>query len=182
MGRTSRYRAKRDATAVADALHQRCDSEGRPRESNWTNVWIPLPEDFDYGQLRYQCAECGATEASLCSGCRKIRYCGRECQSTAWKRAHKHVCNTPDQLDFPRKKVIEKANFHQLTVLVDEWFGCWPNIGTMLGHHLSRNPPLVINASNKDLMHMARLIASVLEAEEIWEENPVARLPLPPVW
>jgi hypothetical protein len=28
----------------------------------------------------------------LCSGCRLVRYCGRECQMAAWRAVHKHTC------------------------------------------------------------------------------------------
>jgi len=41
------------------------------------------------------CEQCGkASESSLlvCTGCRKVEYCSRECQKTSWK-AHKAVCN-----------------------------------------------------------------------------------------
>jgi hypothetical protein len=28
----------------------------------------------------------------LCSGCKLVRYCGRECQMAAWRAVHKHTC------------------------------------------------------------------------------------------
>ena len=40
------------------------------------------------------CAKCGAPGSSthqVCSGCRVIRYCGRECQVAHWAN-HKEVC------------------------------------------------------------------------------------------
>jgi hypothetical protein len=28
----------------------------------------------------------------LCSGCKLVRYCGRECQMAAWRAVHRHTC------------------------------------------------------------------------------------------
>jgi hypothetical protein len=28
----------------------------------------------------------------LCSGCKLVRYCGRECQAAAWRAVHRHTC------------------------------------------------------------------------------------------
>ena len=46
-------------------------------------------------------AVCGATEAhvgqfKLCAACKKVAYCGRDCQQTAWKQ-HKAECRATQQ-------------------------------------------------------------------------------------
>ncbi|KAK9827517.1 hypothetical protein WJX74_007579 [Apatococcus lobatus] len=39
------------------------------------------------------CAECGSpNNLKLCSGCKKIRFCGQTCQRAAWKAWHRQQC------------------------------------------------------------------------------------------
>lgn len=39
------------------------------------------------------CAECGSPHnLKLCSGCKKIRFCGKDCHKSAWKAWHKKQC------------------------------------------------------------------------------------------
>ncbi|KAK4495782.1 hypothetical protein PRZ48_013050 [Zasmidium cellare] len=34
----------------------------------------------------------GGIETKACTGCKRVRYCSKPCQSKAWKREHKHEC------------------------------------------------------------------------------------------
>ncbi|KAF2459711.1 hypothetical protein BDY21DRAFT_377338 [Lineolata rhizophorae] len=70
----------------------------------------PLVAVLDGGRLEDTCANCfGWTadedfgpragggggevgEVKACAGCRVYRYCGKKCQSEAWKRSHKYEC------------------------------------------------------------------------------------------
>ena len=47
-----------------------------------------------------KCDHCGVAETdrlkhNRCSRCKKVWYCGRECQMQDWKKGHKNVCATP---------------------------------------------------------------------------------------
>lgn len=35
----------------------------------------------------------GFVETKACTGCRKVRYCSKSCQTKAWKREHKYECS-----------------------------------------------------------------------------------------
>lgn len=57
---------------------------------------------------REQAARLGLPEVHVdtkaCTGCRKVRYCSKTCQSKAWKREHKHECkiiSVPGRPDLP---------------------------------------------------------------------------------
>ncbi|KAI0526417.1 hypothetical protein F5B22DRAFT_641563 [Xylaria bambusicola] len=43
----------------------------------------------------------GFTEVKSCTGCRKVAYCSRACQSKAWKREHKYECKVISVEDLP---------------------------------------------------------------------------------
>lgn len=44
------------------------------------------------------CAECGsANNLKLCSGCKVVRFCGRECHAAAWNKWHKKECKKMQQ-------------------------------------------------------------------------------------
>jgi len=48
------------------------------------------------------CAECGKSgAASVCTACRRVRYCSKECQRKAWK-LHKVVCGSEPAAAAPR--------------------------------------------------------------------------------
>ena len=49
------------------------------------------PENFD----AHLCRICGAGGPLSCSGCKKVRYCGKEHQTVDWKMGHKAECTDP---------------------------------------------------------------------------------------
>jgi hypothetical protein len=56
----------------------------------------------------------------LCSGCKLVRYCGRECQMAAWRAVHRHTCKLyaaaqKHDADVSRK-VAAEANARDRTV------------------------------------------------------------------
>jgi len=59
------------------------------------------------------CANCGAASApAVCSGCRRVRYCGLACQRSAWKSGHRSACqgkedNITETNEFPIRCPIE---------------------------------------------------------------------------
>ena len=78
----------------------------------WTSNVLLLPAVCHMGEEEFQaessrleasrgadavqetlCEYCGATELTLklCSACKRIRYCSKQCQTTDWKR-HKRSC------------------------------------------------------------------------------------------
>jgi len=66
------------------------------------------------------CSGCGAVGAKLkCSRCGLAFYCGRECQKTHWKRAHKKECGKA-QLSEAEQTEIAAAEMEQLQSAVDE--------------------------------------------------------------
>jgi SET and MYND domain-containing protein len=77
------------------------------------SVERPLVAELDIDRLRDSCAWCfqrsatdpmerahsasmglptGFTEVKACTGCRRISYCSKKCQSKAWKFEHKYEC------------------------------------------------------------------------------------------
>ena len=42
------------------------------------------------------CRVCGIRGSKKCSGCNKVSYCSRECQTLDWKARHKIECKNPD--------------------------------------------------------------------------------------
>ncbi|KAF8834477.1 hypothetical protein BDN67DRAFT_976033, partial [Paxillus ammoniavirescens] len=35
-------------------------------------------------------------EFAMCRRCRKVKYCGKECQSNAWSEGHRFLCGAKD--------------------------------------------------------------------------------------
>lgn len=54
----------------------------------------PNPELAAYVESRASCANQGCPRGGLkkCSGCHRVRYCGKECQKAHWKAVHKREC------------------------------------------------------------------------------------------
>lgn len=52
---------------------------------------------------KFQCGQCNKPidieKASKCGKCRLVRYCSKECQTTAWK-THKQICKEPEQVTY----------------------------------------------------------------------------------
>ncbi|KAI0400365.1 SET domain-containing protein [Xylaria palmicola] len=78
----------------------------------------------------------GSIDIRTCTGCKKVGYCSRACQSRAWKREHKHECKTiglKDRPDLPTsiRAVIKllnrlKADPAGETARVQEILSLWP--------------------------------------------------------
>ncbi|KAL6061126.1 ubiquitin-specific protease [Balamuthia mandrillaris] len=52
--------------------------------------------DDDSSSEEKQCAVCGRSNATkLCSRCKAVRYCGRDCQLSHWQGGHRQECAPP---------------------------------------------------------------------------------------
>src|SRR5215471_4349370 len=47
-------------------------------------------------------------EFAKCRRCRKAKYCGKECQSTAWSEGHRFWCSAKDGDDDPDGDLIDQ--------------------------------------------------------------------------
>lgn len=65
---------------------------------------------FEFNQLRHVnhvehgavCSYCSGkptTRLSVCSACKRVKYCSRDCQSIHWKRTHRVMCKNVELLD-----------------------------------------------------------------------------------
>jgi hypothetical protein len=87
----------------------------------------PLVAELDVERLRDTCAWCfqrgetdpteraqaasmglptGSVEVKACTGCHRVAYCSKTCQSKAWKRDHKYECKfvaPKDRPDLPEQ-------------------------------------------------------------------------------
>jgi hypothetical protein len=126
---------------------------------------ISQPANFDFSHLRYRCAECGEGPASACTSCNKIKYCGRNCQKAAWKRVHKLVCGSADQLGYPTTEKLEGASFRQLTFALDEWSGCCMSVTIRISTIIRRPEGPLRGAASGDVARMARVVARLLDEE-----------------
>ncbi|KAI0486786.1 SET domain-containing protein [Xylaria cf. heliscus] len=78
----------------------------------------------------------GSTEIKSCTGCQRVGYCSKACQSKAWKREHKHECKiigVKDRPDLPPgvRAVIKilgrlKADSKAEIVHVHDILNLWP--------------------------------------------------------
>jgi hypothetical protein len=52
-----------------------------------SNKWLGMKEEMP-------CDECGrwCPTLKICSGCSRVWYCGKECQTLAWRSSHKALC------------------------------------------------------------------------------------------
>jgi hypothetical protein len=73
------------------ALDELRDARARwqPKATDLADTLATLEEQY---KRQSTCANCGALDAvQTCGQCRVVRYCGRECQKTAWP-VHKPLC------------------------------------------------------------------------------------------
>ena len=52
------------------------------------------PENSEDKERAFKCPVCGKAAHLLCSRCKAVRYCSKECQKQDWKE-HKKVCSVP---------------------------------------------------------------------------------------
>ena len=62
-----------------------CSAECHSTAYNLTSLKAGVPD--------YSCELCKKEAALGCNRCRKVRYCGRECQVAHWKLRHKNECD-----------------------------------------------------------------------------------------
>lgn len=97
------------------AQQQKLRSDGTPMPSAARNTSIPLgplPTSITQEQIGRllsvggnQCDGCqktleelGRKQLQRCTRCGKTWYCGRECQTEAWKKGHKDFCRKPGEI------------------------------------------------------------------------------------
>jgi hypothetical protein len=53
----------------------------------------------------FSCAGCrrGGVELQVCSRCKNVKYCGRDCQKKHWKIRHRQVCKASNKLSNEKK-------------------------------------------------------------------------------
>ena len=56
------------------------------------------------------CANCEIEnpEAKLCGRCKRVYYCGQECQTIHWKNIHKQLCQPPEKKNLNFTPLNEK--------------------------------------------------------------------------
>lgn len=84
------------------------------RQQHGANSYFASVAELDIDRMQDTCAWCfqrgpaddyerskqaalgfftgGGIETKACTGCKRVRYCSKTCQSKAWKREHKHEC------------------------------------------------------------------------------------------
>lgn len=60
-------------------------------------------------QQQMMCPSCGKPGKFLCSRCKSVRYCSKECQKAHWKE-HKKVCKAPEEGAQNPEKSKEEAD------------------------------------------------------------------------
>ena len=87
-------RVARKVEAAAAAADEDADED--PHCLSSYDTWWRSLTDYQYIEATrsaYMCSNCGVSTANLvkCQGCKRARYCGRECQKANWGR-HKNEC------------------------------------------------------------------------------------------
>jgi len=49
-----------------------------------------------------ECACCGKAASLICSRCKRVKYCSKECQKKDWGPSHKAVCHVPSIVYFKK--------------------------------------------------------------------------------
>lgn len=84
-------RKKLTANAFAIAYKKSRRSKIAAGDKLWESLACPVRVEGS----EENCEVCGAKEANLCSGWKKIRYCSKACQKKDWK-AHKGACKAAE--------------------------------------------------------------------------------------
>lgn len=106
-----------DAQTSLDCWPSSCSiSHSHMFDLDWAAL---VPPDFEWGPLfaLNRCAEPGCRKwlgnmGSTCTGCRAVKYCGKNCQELHWRRDHKASCQkvrrTAKQLE-AEKKLLQNS-------------------------------------------------------------------------
>ena len=88
-------------------MQQNCESyDYKNSKTNTTILTTYCCED----SYCYGCSKYAIYKTRKCAGCRKVRYCSRECQQTAWED-HQPLCiaaENPGFIDIPFSAAINK--------------------------------------------------------------------------
>ncbi|KAF2136549.1 uncharacterized protein K452DRAFT_128238 [Aplosporella prunicola CBS 121167] len=80
--------ARQKVRRVVEGLQTQQAGEGQQQEQEQEGMELGIKE----GPADPRCKTCGRTEGTRkCTGCGRVRYCGRECQKKDWK-VHKRLC------------------------------------------------------------------------------------------
>ncbi|KAI1421675.1 hypothetical protein F5Y12DRAFT_688704 [Xylaria sp. FL1777] len=82
----------------------------------------------------------GFTEIKSCTGCRRVGYCSRACQSKAWKREHKHECKVISADDVPPLPPDARAAIKILGRLKTDPDNEFANVRKISGFWPARDP------------------------------------------
>lgn len=88
---------------IRDLPNAVCSPACQKKETdNVHNVMFDLtglrPGQANTNERGLACDECGRkTKLLLCSKCRRTYYCSRECQTSAWNKVHKFLCQPADE-------------------------------------------------------------------------------------
>ncbi|KAJ1331922.1 [histone H3]-lysine4/36 N-trimethyltransferase SMYD [Microdochium nivale] len=89
--------------AVDRPLVAECDDERMLDTCSWC-FHRAITEPEERAQAASMGLPMGFTEVKICTGCRRVAYCSKKCQSKAWKLDHKHECKilaVPDRPSLP---------------------------------------------------------------------------------
>lgn len=168
--------AERDGRFVDSVL----DPMGVSPSSSEILGFAPVPEGFYFSHLRYRCAECGAKEdLQQCARCKKVKYCGRECQVSAYRRIHKTVCCKPNQLGYPSMALIEQADSSTLASMLEEWVGSDIFLCAAVATQIMQRSQIMDVAS---ATRMAKTTARILDSIEDLENSASRRKALFPLF
>ncbi|KAF2009865.1 SET domain-containing protein [Aaosphaeria arxii CBS 175.79] len=80
-------------------------------------LWTTMPH-ADHGEAlgaRLYVPE--DARVDVCTGCRSVRYCGKKCQTAAWKRGHKYECKVLKSINSMPGRSLPKAVFAIIDML-----------------------------------------------------------------
>lgn len=121
------------------------DSRGGIRQcANSTSSFLPLLWSLPLLTLGNRLVLCGRWESyprefAKCRRCRKAKYCGKECQSTAWSEGHRFWCSAKDGDDEATEQPdaavpsARPSSSRPAAEQLAELLGVRPDMGTGLG-------------------------------------------------